>query len=587
MKKLMHNFLYVGLLLAGLNFTACQDEFEEIGGVEDQETIIANSNTAQLIEKTSSQDGSYDNIVDKASCFAVKFPYTVEVNGIQITIDSKEDLHTIEEIFDEIDDDDDILDIIFPITITLSDFSEIVIENFDQLEEMARDCLEGGDDDDIECIDFVYPITLFNFDVNNQVSGEVKIESDEQMRKFFAELEDDALVSIDFPITLKKYDGTEIVVENNASLAAALSNAKDDCDEDDDDDYNDDDFSKERLDAYLVECPWEVREVIRNEVDQTGQYFEYLMTFSEDGAVVVKVASGNTLNGTWSTTQSDHGPVLALEFDTLVDFNLEWVVYEVGEGKIKLYAESANRIILKQRCDINPGEEPDPDTLRAILGECEWIIKKVKNQGEEIERLLGYEFKFMAEGVVTLSNGVSTSEGTWEIGLNSQLVMSLMITMGDEPGVNFEWPLRDLANDRLKFEVEDIGYELILQRVCDDNADDEDVAEIRNIMMGGPWMVAQYTENNEDLTSEYATMEFNFDTMHQVGVSINDDSIAEGLWRVLRNHDGVLKFYLNLGAEGSLGELTEDWYINMVEANRIELVHEQENSTEILVFEKP
>lgn len=587
MKKLISNFFYTGLFLLALNFTACQDEFEEVGGPQEQETIIANSNTAQLIQKTSAKDGSYDNIVDRASCFAVKFPYTVEVNGIQITIDSKEDLHTIEEIFDELEDDDDILDIIFPITITLSDFSEIVIQSKDQLEEMARDCLEGGDDDDIECIDFVYPITLFTFDVNNQLSGEVQIESDEQMRKFFAELEDNALVSIDFPITLKKYDGTEIVVENNTALAAALSNAKDDCDEDDDDDYNDDDFTEERLDAYLVECPWEVREVIRDDVDQTGQYFEYLMTFAEDGTVVVKVASGNTINGTWSTSQSDHGPLLTLEFDTLVDFNLEWVVYEIGEGKIKLYAEGGNRIVLKQRCDINPGEEPDPDTLRAILSECEWIIKKVKNQGEEIERLLGYEFKFMAEGVVTLSNGVSTSEGTWEIGLNSQLVLSLMITMGDEPGVSFEWPLRDLANDRLKFDVEDIGYELILQRVCNDNADDEDVAEIRNIMMGGPWMVAQYKENNEDLTSEYATMEFNFDTMHQVGVSINDDPIAEGLWRVLRNHDGVLKFYLNLGAEGSLGELTEDWYINMVEANRIELVHEQENSTEILVFEKP
>ena len=240
MKKLISNFFYAGLFLLALNFTACQDEFEEVGGPQEQETIIANSNTAQLIQKTSAQDGSYDNIVDRASCFALKFPYTVEVNGIQITIDSKEDLHTIEEIFDELEDDDDILDIIFPVTITLSDFSEIVIQSKDQLEEMARDCLEGGDDDDIECIDFVYPITLFTFDVNNQLSGEVKIESDEQMRKFFSELEDNALVSIDFPITLKKYDGTEIVVENNTALAAALSNAKDDCDEDDDDDYNDD-----------------------------------------------------------------------------------------------------------------------------------------------------------------------------------------------------------------------------------------------------------------------------------------------------------------------------------------------------------
>ena len=60
---------------------------------------------------------------------------------------SREDLDLIEEIFDELDDDDDILDIFFPITITLSDFSEITIENQDQLEQYARECLEGGDDD--------------------------------------------------------------------------------------------------------------------------------------------------------------------------------------------------------------------------------------------------------------------------------------------------------------------------------------------------------------------------------------------------------------------------------------------------------
>lgn len=44
--------------------------------------------------------------------------------------------------------------------------------------------------------------------------------------KVFDELEDDDLISIEFPITLKKYDGTEVVVDNNSELAAALEMAK-------------------------------------------------------------------------------------------------------------------------------------------------------------------------------------------------------------------------------------------------------------------------------------------------------------------------------------------------------------------------
>ncbi|MDC6366631.1 MULTISPECIES: hypothetical protein [Flavobacteriaceae] len=590
MKKFLNNLLYTSLFVLVLSFTACQSEFEEVNGGEEQETITANSSTAALIEKTSSNDGSYDNIVDGASCFAVQFPYTVEVNGIEITIDSKEDLHAIEEIFDEVDDDDDILDILFPVTITLADFTEIVIESKEHLRELADKCLEGGEDDDIECIDFVYPITLYTFDVNNQQTGEVVVESDEQLRKFFDGLEDNDLISLDFPVTLKKYDGTEIVVNTNAELAIALENAKDECDEDDDDDYNDDDFDEERLDAYLMKCPWEVREVIRDNENNTDQYLEYIMNFTEDGAVTVKNRAGALLSGTWSTSQTDNGPLLTLEFETLVDFNLEWLVYEISEYRIKLYAENGNKIILKQRCDIeDPDEETGPDTLREILKECEWIIKKVKNQGEEIERLLGYEFKFMAEGVVKLSNGINTSEGTWEIGFNNDMVLSLMITMGDEPGVSFEWPLRDLDDNRLKFEIEETDYELILLRVCDDSANDGDVPEIRNIMMGGPWNVTLYQDGQENLTEEFADMDFNFSMFHQVEVSINDDPQIAGLWRILRDSDDEgLKFYLNFEDDGIFGELTDDWKIVEVTASRIELKDESDDSSmETLVFEKP
>jgi hypothetical protein len=136
MKKLINSLLYASLFMVALSFTSCQEEFEEVGG-DQQETLMAGSNTADLIVKTSTNDGSFDNIVDGASCIAVKFPYTVEVGGIQITIDSREDLHLIEEIFDEFDDDEDILEFLFPITITLGDFTEVVIENKAQLRELA------------------------------------------------------------------------------------------------------------------------------------------------------------------------------------------------------------------------------------------------------------------------------------------------------------------------------------------------------------------------------------------------------------------------------------------------------------------
>lgn len=600
MKNVFKYSVFSLLFMATLMVTSCQEEFEELPQPDEQQTIMASSSTALLIERTTSNDGSYDNIVDGASCFALNFPYTVEVNGIEITIDSKEDLHVIEEIFDAIEDDVDVLDIIFPITITFSDFSEEVINNMEELRALAEQCIEGGNDDDIECIDFVYPITLYTFDINEQQTGSVTVNSDRELRLFFKGLDDDDLISIDFPVTLELYDGTQITVSSNAELAAAIENAKEACDEDDDNDYNDDDFTLERFNNLITECPWLVHEVQRDAISQTDQYFEYLMNFTEDGAVTVKDRLGNVLNGTWSTRITDHGVLVNLEFDVLVDFNLEWFVYEIEPGKIKLYAEGGNRIILRSVCDVY---NEDPNTLREILRECAWVIKKVKNNGEEIDRLLGYEFMFMAEGVVTLSNGVNTSTGSWEITTNAQGRLVMALTFGEDPNdpdrldpnpneIYFEWLLSDLRNDRLKFDIEGTAYELILQRVCEDapNTPDGDVLEIRNVMMGGEWMVAQYKDGEVDETQNYMPFTFGFGAEHVMSITTGQTGVTmAGVWRVLRNSDGKLKVYLNAGVEGDLAELTDDWDFVSMESNRIELksYNDANASYDVLVFEKP
>ncbi|WP_297796319.1 hypothetical protein [uncultured Eudoraea sp.] len=589
MKKFIKYSLQTLLLVMAFSFNACQEAFEELPQPDEQETIVASSSTAKLIENTAAKDGSFDNIVDGASCFAIEFPYTVKANGIEITIESEDGLYIIEEIFDELEDDEDLLEIIFPVVITLADYTVIEINGIGDLRELAAECIEGGKDDDIECIDFVYPITLYTFDANEVETGTVTVESDKDLRMFFAGLDENDLISIDFPVTMELYDGTKMEVRSNAELANAIEMAKEACDEDDDDDYNDDDFTQERLESLLVECPWLIHEVIRDEINQSDQYFEYLMNFTEDGAVTVKDRMGNDLTGTWSTRQTDHGVLINLAFDVLVDFNLEWIVYELGEGKIKLYAEGGNRIIMKSVCDLF---DTEPDTLREILKECSWVIKKVKYQGEEVDRLFGYEFNFLPEGIVTLGNGQNTSEGTWVITANEQGRLVMAITIGSEPEVSFQWPLSDLRHDRLKFKVEEIGYELVLQRVCDDT-NDGDVPEIRNIMMGGDWIVALYENGDMNGTENYMGYTFNFMANHLISTTLSETGATyPGLWRVLRNYEGKLKVYLNFGDVDLLNELTDDWKLVSITNDRIELMHVSEGeagTTEIistLVFEK-
>ncbi len=476
MKNLFKQLMFTGLLGVTLIFNSCQSEFEELPQPNEPQTIVASSSTAKLIERTSSNDGSFDDIVDGARCFAIQFPYTVNLNGIEITLNSREDLGQIREALKQISSD--LLEIVFPITITLGDFSEITINGVEGFRELVKECDDDDneDDDHIKCIDFVYPLTLFTFDINNQQTGNVAVNSDMELRRFFSGLDDNDLISIEFPVSLTLSDSTTVTVNTNAELANIIENAKDDCSDDIDDEGDDD-----------------------------------------------------------------------------------------GDGVVSL------------------------ERLRNVLAECSWVIKKVKNQGEELDRLLGFEFNFEAEGVVTLSDGETTSEGTWEIAANAEGRLVMSITMGDEPGVSFEWPLSDLKDNRLKFEVPGTGYELILERVCNDNSGDGDVPEIRNIMMGGDWVVAQYKDNGMDETANYTGFDFSFTTDHRIVVSTNADPVQRGLWRVLRDSDGKLKAYLNLGVEDPFGEFTDDWDIVSVTANRIELkdISGGDGSIDTLVFEKP
>ena len=177
----------------------------------------------------------------------------------------------------------------------------------------------------------------------------------------------------------------------------------------------------------------------------------------------------------------------------------------------------------------------------------------------------------MAEGVITLSNGVNSSEGTWDIALNTEQKLVMVITMGEEPGVSFEWPIREMANNRLKFEVDEIGYELVMQRVCDNNNTDGDVAEIRNFMIGGEWVVASYVEGDVNMTDMYGGYSLGFMAQNQVSIMEGGQAFGSGLWRVLRNSDEKLKVYLNFGENMPFNELTDDWDFVSVVDGRIEL----------------
>ena len=550
-------------LFALLMLTSCQEEVVQITLPDEAEALTATSQLTALMSSASTMDGSFDNIIDRASCLSIELPVTVVVNGLEIIIDSKEDYKVIEAIFNEFEEDEDKLEIIFPITIITANHDDIVINNADELEQFVKECKgENEEDDDIECIDFKYPISFSVYDTNFQIIDIISVNNDRELHKFLKRVKNsEFLASINFPVTMVLADGTEIIVNNNEELQNTINDAKEACDEDDDNDYGDDDFTKERLDEYLQICPWVVHEFKRNNQDNTAEYKEYALNFKEDGVVKMRAKNGDILTGTWSTRVTDRGALLKLEFDTLADFTLEWIVYDIEYGKIKLYEEGGNRIIMKKNCNVVI--DITKERIENYLQECLWRIARLHVDGADNEKdYIGTPLKFYENNVVKLRINGEQVEGTYEVYENNSGFV-LRIFLDDRPNLKLEWFITFLEEGLIK--LESTNNQMILKRHCPDG--DEDIDYINDVVVTGEWEVALYEEGDADLTQNY------FD--YAVIFNENGKLLAEGggynyygSWLAYRNSG--LYLGLNFGNDPFL-ELTHRWKIVDITPNRIEL----------------
>ncbi|HEY9222469.1 MAG TPA: hypothetical protein VIO43_12950 [Lutibacter sp.] len=345
-------FLFLSLFLVGL--ISCQKEISQTIQPNQNEVLIANAAVTALVKSTVTNDGSKDNIIDNASCISIKLPATVVVNGVSISIESEADYNDIEAIFDEFDDDDDQLNIVFPIIVILSDFSQITINNSEELEGFVDDC--GGEneiDDDIECIDLVYPISFSIFDSANQLVQTFTVLDDQQFYEFIDDIESYDIVQINFPVKVMLYDGSEKIINDMDALENAIEEAKGSCNEDDNNDYNDDDCNdctEERLTQLIISCSWIVENININSVEKTEEYSDFLFTFFENGNVKAD-NNGNIINGTWQVDDSGYQIVVKINFIDLPDFSFNWVLYEIEEDEEIDFRFENNRVEFDKICD--------------------------------------------------------------------------------------------------------------------------------------------------------------------------------------------------------------------------------------------
>ena len=452
MLRVVTLFTLAFILLVGMQ--SCQKEETVIVEPPQDEVMTTESPVYSYLLKTAMHDGSYDNILDQSSCTSIELPVTVLVDGIEITLDSEEDLILIEKIFDEFDGDIDELDFIFPITIVLTDHSEIVIENAAQLEDIINGCDDGDIDDDIECVDFVYPIKLSIYNSENQVSDVVVIEDDGAFHHFLKEMEESDLVGIQFPVTLLLSDGTEVTANDNIQLNSIIEDAKDDCDEDDDNDHNDDDADDTDLKGILIEGKWFVYDYV-DETDVDGLFDGYVFNFFENGEAVA-YNDQYEIHGEWAS--SGHDGILRLElfFGEESPFDLlheDWKVLEFNGDALylKVYP-SVNDIEKKVTFKRPEVEEPE---LKAsdVLPEGEWLVARFDDSGENRTELFNdYLINFGEHGDAFAERGDDIAQGYWEEEKDGDYYYLTMGFGDHEPFflLNDTWKVISVREDRVE-----------------------------------------------------------------------------------------------------------------------------------------
>lgn len=325
--KLKH---FLNLSLIGLLLMSCQSEENEV--IQDTSQNLAKSSPlTNLISRVSQNPTSTDNVLDNSSCFSVVLPATVIVNGQNIVVSNQADYQTVQDAIDAFSNDDDIVNFVYPITVQFQNFTTLVVQNSDVLDDIMDDCGEDDGFDEIECINFNFPIVVNIYNANNQLAETISITNNVQLYIFLESLEDNEYIAIQYPISVTNSNNQTIVISNNDQFEDVIEDAIDDCDDD-----SQSPGGNGNLSAILTDGIWYVS-YFYDDTNQTSMYAGYTFTFNSNGTSQA-MSNGNFLNGSWSNYMDGAEEKIELDYDSSILDELEddWEVIEYSSTQIRL-----------------------------------------------------------------------------------------------------------------------------------------------------------------------------------------------------------------------------------------------------------
>jgi len=318
------------LILPFLFLGSCQDEIDEQGS-NTQGTVTKASPLASYLQRVAMVPTVQDNIIDGSSYCALKFPYTITVNNVQIELDSTADYQKVLDNINASNTDDDIVKINFPVTMVYYNYIEKFIPNqsdFDDLIDywnLYPDLLSK-----INGLNINYPITINIYNSANQAASSVSIISDQNFFNFIKNLTDNQYISLKYPISIVDYSNQSKSLNNNLDFENAIKYAIDNCPENN--------IVALDFETVMTNGSWTIPYYF-NDSDKTASYNGYSLVFKSDRSVTA-TKTGVSETGQWEcNTLQDGIKELKLNFSSELFGKLNssgWRLFEFNNLQVRL-----------------------------------------------------------------------------------------------------------------------------------------------------------------------------------------------------------------------------------------------------------
>ncbi len=335
------------LLTAIFSFTSCQDEIDNENG-QNPNTNSATSPTANNLERTAMYDGSFDDFLDGMSCSSILFPVTCTVNNTEVTLLSQLDYSLVLNILGEIINDEDVITFQFPLSVKLSNYTEVQIANQTEFNALMNACeeAENNAEDAISCLDIDFPITILTYSLNLEQTGSAVIESEPQLYAYMNNFSEDEKFAINYPITATLNNETVIEITSDIDLQTRINEclANNETMEEAEENAN-------NLETILVEGTFKIQSFISAGIDTANNYADYTIDFANNLTCTAKNTVNTTIEDVEGTYEvaSETEVFITLNFTGNTSFELlnhTWQVTSYSENSISIQSTTNAAITL-------------------------------------------------------------------------------------------------------------------------------------------------------------------------------------------------------------------------------------------------